>query len=73
MAPDVIAFLVPSHSKSSVELLRANKNGSKTWAYRYRVAGKLKQLKLGSYENEKREWLAKLGELLDGLGRRGKI
>jgi len=29
--------------------LRANKDGSKTWTYRYRSAGKLKQLKLGSF------------------------
>ena len=76
VAPDVIAFPTPSHSKRSAELsrpltalqvkrhnvgilsdaaphqglrLRANKNGSKTWTYRYRIAGKLKQLKLGSF------------------------
>lgn len=29
--------------------LRANKDGSKTWTYRYRSERKLKQLKLGSF------------------------
>ncbi|HOY22862.1 MAG TPA: Arm DNA-binding domain-containing protein [Cellvibrio sp.] len=30
--------------------LKANKNGTKTWVYRYKVAGdKLRQIKLGSY------------------------
>ncbi len=29
--------------------LRANKNGSKTWMYRYKSGAKLKQIKLGSY------------------------
>ena len=29
--------------------LRANKNGTKTWSYRYRVGNKLRQIKLGTY------------------------
>ncbi|MBC8386222.1 MAG: integrase arm-type DNA-binding domain-containing protein [Gammaproteobacteria bacterium] len=29
--------------------LRANKNGTKTWMYRYRSGGNLKQIKLGTY------------------------
>lgn len=29
--------------------LRANKNGTKTWSYRYRVGSKLRQIKLGTY------------------------
>jgi integrase len=29
--------------------IRANKNGSKTWMYRYRAGEKLKQIKLGTY------------------------
>ncbi|OOY96168.1 hypothetical protein BOW18_08585, partial [Solemya velum gill symbiont] len=29
--------------------LRANKNGTKTWMYRYRADDKLKQIKLGTY------------------------
>jgi hypothetical protein len=29
--------------------LRGNKNGTKTWMYRYRAGKKLKQIKLGTY------------------------
>ena len=29
--------------------IRANKNGTKTWMYRYRSGDKLKQIKLGTY------------------------
>ncbi len=40
--------LADTHPHSGLRL-RANKNGSKTWFYRYKLADKLKQIKLGTW------------------------
>ncbi len=41
-------FLSDAHPYKGLRV-RANKNGTKTWMYRYRVGDKLKQIKLGTY------------------------
>ncbi len=41
-------FLSDAHPYQGLRL-RANKNGTKTWMYRYRSGDKLKQIKLGTY------------------------
>ena len=41
-------FLSEAHPYKGLRV-RANKNGTKTWMYRYRVGDKLKQIKLGTY------------------------
>lgn len=57
VAKSLTALQVKHHSEGTLAdtaphqglRLRANKDGSKTWTYRYRAAGKLKQIKLGIY------------------------
>ena len=56
---------VPPHEGLRV---KANKNGSKSWYYRYRVGNKLRQITLGSYPSmdlaEAREEYRKFKKLL---------
>ena len=59
-------FLSDAHPYQGLRL-RANKNGTKTWMYRYRSGDKLKQLKLGTFPGmelaEAREALIKQRKL----------
>ena len=59
-------FISDAHPHRGLRL-RANKNGTKTWMYRYRSGDKLKQIKLGTYPGmnlaEAREQLLKQKKL----------